>query len=147
MHSERYSFDFGRRSYGFSKFEHPKTGRRLGMHQEPTAFNLRRDLLQQYQPFSAHRRLPVGEPRVVAVWVRFVADKTGTDWIADTYENNRYSSDFRLSNCRHQVGVGDQNVRREAHQLHEGGAYRAGIPAGKPGINADVARFLPTELL
>src|SRR5262249_57477013 len=107
----------------------------LGMHQDPDAFDLGSDLFEQPQPFFDQRRLPIGEPGDVAGGARFVIDKTGTDWITDTYENIRYGADFRLNNPRHQIGIGDQQVRCEAHQLRENGAYSAGIPPGKPDIN------------
>jgi hypothetical protein len=65
------------------------------MHHKPDAFDFGRDLLEERQPFSANRTLPIGKPREVAVGTRFVADKTGTNRIADAYENNRYGANFR----------------------------------------------------
>jgi hypothetical protein len=65
------------------------------MHHEPDAFDLGRDLLEQFQPLSAHRRrIPIGEPSEIAVGARVVADKAGTDRITNKYENNWYSADF-----------------------------------------------------
>jgi len=75
------------------------------------------------------------------------ADKTGTQRIAHAYKNNRQGADFRLNNRRHQVSIGDPHVWCEAHQFHKGGAYPAGIRARKTNVNADVAPFLPTQLL
>src|SRR5262249_61035786 len=118
-----------------------------GIESELGALDPGRPLLEQLNLFSAHRHLPIGNPREVAGWARLVAEITGTDRIADRYENNRYSADFRLNSRRHQVGVGDQHIRCEAHQLHEGRAYPAGIREGKASINADIAPFLPTKLL
>ncbi len=117
------------------------------MHHEADAFDLGRGLLEQLQPFPTHRRrVPIGEPRQVAVGTRIVADKTGTDGIANKYENNWYGADFRLNNRRHQIGVGDQDVRCEAHQLHDDGACLAGISRRKANIDVDIAPFLPTQL-
>jgi hypothetical protein len=105
------------------------------------------NLFQQLQPLFAQRRSPIGEPREVTGGAGFVTDKAGTDRIADTYENNRYGADFRLNNRRHQVGVSDQRVRSETHQLREDSAYPAGIRRGKVDIDEDIAPFLPTQLL
>ena len=75
------------------------------------------------------------------------ADKTGTQRIAHAYKNNRQGADFRLNNRCHQISIGDQHVRCEAHQLQKGGAYPASVRPGKANINADIAPFLPTQLL
>src|SRR5215475_8638007 len=97
--------------------------------------------------FSAdRRRVPIGEPCEVAVGTRIVADKTGTDRIANKYENYWYGADFLLNNRRHQISVGDQHVRCEAHQPPEHGACPAGIGRRKTNINADIAPFLPAQL-
>src|SRR5262249_46069236 len=115
------------------------------MQHEPDAFDLGRDLFEQLKPFSAHSwRVPIGEPREVAVGPRIVADKTGTDRIANKYKNDWCGADFRLNNRRHQIRVGDKEVRCEAHQLHEHGAYPAGNRRRKANINADIASFLAT---
>src|SRR5215831_17123618 len=147
MHTECHQLDLERRGQGFSKFEEPNTGGRLGIDQESDAFDLGRDLFEQLQPFSAHRHVPVCEPREVAVGTRLVVDKTGTDRIADACKNNRQSADFRLNNLRHQISVGDQHVRCQADQFHKDGACSTGIRAGKTNINADIAAIVPTQLL
>jgi hypothetical protein len=89
---------------------------------------LGRNFLEQLQPFSANRTLPIGEASEVAIGTRFVANKTRTDWIADAYENNRDGADFRLNNRRHQVGVGDQHVRSTSMITTGICARRNGVP-------------------
>src|SRR5262249_8766975 len=83
MHTEYHQLDLECRGQGLSKIEEPNTGGRLGIDHEPDAFDLGRDLLEQLQPFSAHRHVPVCEPREVAVGTGLVVDKTRTDRIAD----------------------------------------------------------------
>jgi hypothetical protein len=95
MHTKCYQLDFERRRSAFSGFEELDVSGCLGMHHPADAFDLGRDLLEQPQPFSSNRRLPIGESREVAVGARLVADKIGADRVADAYENNRYGSDFR----------------------------------------------------
>ena len=84
MHTESDQLDLECRSPGFSKFEEVNTGGSLRMHHVPDALNRRHDLLEKLQPFSAHRALPIGEPREVGVGTRLVADKTGTNRISNS---------------------------------------------------------------
>src|SRR5262245_5225885 len=147
MHTKRYWLKLERRGCCFTKFEKPKTSDGLGIHHDPDAFDLGRDLLEEPKPFSGNRTLPIGEPREVGVGTRFVANKTGLDRIADAYENNRYSADFRLNNRRHQISVRDQHVWCQIHQLHKGGAHLVGVRRREVNINADIAPFVPTQIL
>src|SRR5215471_5687832 len=73
MHTESDQLDLECRSPDFCKFEEVNTGGRLGMHHVPDALNLRHDLLEKLQPFSAHRAFPIGESCKVAVGTSFVA--------------------------------------------------------------------------
>src|ERR1700737_664477 len=60
MHTERHQLDLERRGQGFSRFEVPDVGRRLGMHHEPDAFDLGRDSLSS----SSHFPLIAGESQL-----------------------------------------------------------------------------------
>src|SRR5262245_3604488 len=147
MHTERYWLNLERRGCRLTKFKKPKTSGRLGMHHDPDAFDFGRDLLEKPNPFSGNRTLPIGESCEVAVGTRFVANKTGTDRIADAYENNRYSADFSLNNRRHQISIGDQHVWCETHQLRNSGSCPAGVRRRKANVNADIAPFVPPQIL
>src|SRR5262249_38456846 len=84
MHIERHELDLERRGEGFGRFEEYNMGRGLRMPHEPDTLDMRRDLLEQLQPFSAHCwRVPICEPSEVVVGPRIVADKTGADGITD----------------------------------------------------------------
>src|SRR5262249_32144665 len=120
--------------------------RRLGMHHESGSVDFRRDLFEQFQPFSTHRRgIPIGETPDVAVGASLGPDKTGTDWIADIHENNWRGVHFRTNYRRHQIGIGDQYIGPEIHQLNEDGAYSLGIRGGKANIDLEIAPLLPAQ--
>jgi hypothetical protein len=55
-----HQLDLERRGQGFSRFEVPDVGRRLGMHHEPDAFDLGRDSLSS----SSHFPLIAGESQL-----------------------------------------------------------------------------------
>src|SRR6516165_10430914 len=139
--------DLERRAHGLNLFEEPDENRYLGLHHEPDAFDIGRNLLKKLQPFSADRTVPVGKSCEVAIGTRFVVNVTGADRIAHAYENNRYGVDFRPNNARDEVGVGDQHVRCEPHQLPKVVAHPVSVRPWKAYIDADIAPFVPTQLL
>src|SRR5262249_15896473 len=101
MHADTDQLDLECRGPGFSKFEEVNTGGRLGGHHVPDSIDFGPALPEKLQPFSSHRAFPIGEPREVGIGTRLVVDKTGTDRIGDSYENNWDDADFRLNNGRH----------------------------------------------
>jgi hypothetical protein len=60
---------------------------------------LRRDLLEQLQPFSQHRRVVGAEPRDVAAGSREALNKAQPDAIDHEYEDDRYRA-RPLPQCR-----------------------------------------------
>src|SRR5262249_35104667 len=146
-YSKRHQLNLERRAHGFNRFEEPDKNRYLGLHHEPDAFNIGRNLLKKLQPFSANRAVPVGEACEVTIRARFVVNVTAADRIAHAYENNRCGADFRPNNGRHEVGVGDQHVRCETRQLSKGGAYPVSVRCRKANIDVDIAPIVPTQLL
>src|SRR6516165_7759403 len=83
-----HQLDLERSAHGFSRFEEPDKNRYFGLHHEPDAFDIGRNLLKKLQPFSADRTVPVGESGEVAVGTRFVVNITRADRIPHAYENS-----------------------------------------------------------
>jgi hypothetical protein len=105
--------------------------------------HVRRDLLEQFQPFSAYAVFIQHEASGVAARPRQAVDETGADWIGD--ERERHGA-INLLDCRHALGArGEDDVGSQRDQFHCVFASRIGIACEPTIVNAHVAADGPAE--
>src|SRR6516225_2113717 len=105
----------------------------------------RRDLLQQFEPFSHQRRVKGAEPGDIAAGSREALNKALSDGIGHPYENDWYCARL-LPQRRDRRGRRCQDcVRRQADQLRGIGRRQSWIAGGKSVVDLDILALDPPE--
>ena len=82
------------RCAGFDRIqkERPVARSGLGIKDHGNSLDVRRNVLENLQPFSAHRKLEIREAGYVAARVRQIPDITVSHGVGDGNENDRYGT-------------------------------------------------------
>src|SRR6516162_10254603 len=121
------------------------TGWYGGVPKDRHARHARRDLFEQFQPFSAYAVFIQHEASGVAARPRQAVDETGADWIGDEREHDRHGAIDPLD-CHHALGArGEDDVGSQCDQFHCVFASRIGIACEPTIVNAHVAADSPAE--
>ena len=104
-----------------------------------------RDLLEQLEPFSHHRRVNGAEPGDVAAGPREALNKAQPDGIAHEYENDRYRARLLLQRRDRRRGACENCVRRQADQFCRIGLEESWIARGKAVVDPDILTLDPPE--
>ena len=106
-----------------------------------------RDLLEQFQPFSAHAIFEQGKSGGVASRPRQACDEAGADGIADTHEHDGHLA-RRLQQRRQRRGPIDHDgIRRQRDQLGRAPAQEFAVARTDAVLDPDVAPHDPSQLL
>src|SRR5262245_65709852 len=70
----------------------------------------RRDLLEQFEPFSRHRELEIGEPGGVAAWPCQTFDKPAADRVGDGREHDWDRAGLLLLDLGYRRAMRDDEV-------------------------------------
>ena len=126
--------------------ELPDPGGYGGIPKDRHARHVRRDLLEQLQPFPAKAEFEIHEPGGVAARPRQAIDEAGGDRIGDGREHDRHRAG-RLQQRRHGRGaVGKDDIGRERRQFRRVSANVVGIGRGPAGVDPHVAADGPARL-
>src|SRR6516165_6203526 len=121
------------------------TGWYGGVPKDRHARHARRDLFEQFQPFSAYAVFIQHEASGVAARPRQAVDETAADWIGDEREHDRHGAIDPLD-CHHALGArGEDDVGSQCDQFHCVFASRIGIACEPTIVNAHVAADSPAE--
>src|SRR2546421_13007020 len=90
--SNRAQLDTERRRHGLQSAQLSGARGYRSISKDCNALEVRRDLLQQLEPFPADAVLEIGEPGRIAARARQAVDKTGTDRIGHQHEHDRHGA-------------------------------------------------------
>jgi hypothetical protein len=103
----------------------------------------RHDLLEQFQPFSAHAVFEQHEAGDIAAGPRQVVDEARADRIGDVGEHDRDGAGNPLK-CRHALrATGQDDIRRERDQFRRIFAFQLDIIRPPADVNLHVAAVAP----
>jgi len=109
--------------------------------------HLRRNLLEQFQPFAAKPVFEIHEAGNVAAWPRQAIDEARADRIGHGREHDRQGAGEMLQ-CRHaDGGVGQEDVRCERDQFLRVSARPVGIVLAPADVDPYIAGIAPAQLL
>ena len=135
-----------RRRHGLDGGKLAGAGALGGIPKDRRSRYVRRDLLEQFQPFPAHAVFDIHETGGVAARPRQAVDEAGADRIGDNREHDRHGAG-RLQQRPHGRGaVGQDDVRRERGQFRCVSANFGGIGRGPADVDPDVAADGPAQL-
>src|SRR5262245_4662658 len=72
----------------------------------------RRDLLEQFQPFSAKAEFELRKASGVAAWARQTVHETGPHWIAGNWKHDRHGAGCLQQRRNRTIAMSENNVRR-----------------------------------
>ena len=133
-------------SIGGRKNEPPATATR-GLNRIADPPKLRRDLLQQLEPFSAHRRFDIGEAGGVAAGPGEACGELLADGIGHGDENDRDRAGLGKQGSDRRRAPGEEHVRLQAHQLLAGSGEAVPVAGRETIIDAEVRPVGPAEAL
>src|SRR5262249_15340854 len=108
---------------------------------------VRHNLLEQFNRFSAHRILLAGKAGDVAARPRQAIDEAGADRIGDDREHDRNGAGRLTQGPQCGAGKSHDDVRPERDQFGREFANAIGIPCGPAVIDPHVAALGPARLL
>jgi hypothetical protein len=86
-------------------------GRSVRVENNRNTGNMRRNLLERFQPFCPNCKLEVGESGDIAARPRQVLRKSLSDWIGHLHEYDRDLPRMLLESGRHRRAVGQDHIR------------------------------------
>ena len=122
---------------------HIGRGRRV-IHQDG-AGDPRHDLLEQFDPFAAQRRLDVDETRDVATRTRKTFDESAADGIGNDDEHDGDGFGFVLKGGGDPGGVSQQHIGLQCDQFIREGVHPIDIGGGIADDDLDVATLHPSQ--
>src|SRR6516225_3331703 len=105
----------------------------------------RRDLLEQFEPFSHQRRVKGAEPGDVAAGSREALNKALSDGIGHPYENDWDCARLLLQRRDRRRRRCQNYVQRQADQLRGIGRRQSWIAGGKSVVDLDILALDPPE--
>ena len=109
--------------------------------------HVRRDLLEQLQPFRAHAVFEIVKPVALPPGRARLATKPAPTGSSDVREHDRHGAG-RLQQRRHgRAASGQNDVRRERDQFRRVSANVVGIACGPAVVDPHVAAVGPAQLL
>ena len=133
-------------SIGGRKNEPPATATR-GLNRIPTRRRLGRELFQQLEPFSAHRRFDIGEAGGVAAGPGEACGELLAERIGRRDENDRDRAGLGKQGSDRSRAPGEEHVRLQAHQLLAGSGEAVPVTGRETIIDAEVRPVGPAEAL
>ena len=118
-----------------------------GFPQHRDALHIRRDLLEQLQPFAADRIFEVGKAGDVAARPRQARDVAGADRIGDQREHDRNGAALHQQRRDGGAGMGEDDLGRERDELGRLLAQRRGVAGAEAVVDPDVLADGPARLL
>src|SRR5215470_19171541 len=109
--------------------------------------HVRRDLLEQFQPFPAQTIFLSGKTRGVAPRPRQARDVTGTDGVGDRSKHDRQSAGGLLYRREAWAVGSEDNVRRERNQIGRISAIAFNFACHPAIIDLHVLANRPTQFL
>jgi hypothetical protein len=97
------------------------TGVSLGAEQESRSRNARCDFFEQFNPFSANRRLEIGKSGQIAARPRETRNHTADNWVGQVNEHNRHRLCLPKQFCCQRCAVCDDDVGGVAKQFRRVG--------------------------
>ena len=122
--------------------------RRCRVEQQGHAVDVRRDLLEQFNPLPGHRALHDDETGDVATRPRKARDEAAGDWIGDLRKNDRDGSRLLQQSRRvgRTVGKNEVGTRRDKFPRESLSQFR--VAGHRPArVDTDIAALGPAELL
>src|SRR5215471_13166817 len=120
--------------------------RRVRVEEERDALDGRGDLLERFQPFSAHREFEIEESGDVAARPRHTGDEAAAERINDVHQQDWDGVRFLHERGYRRRGHADNEVGHEIDQLPSECAHLSG-PANAPTkFDAEVTAFRPAQL-
>src|SRR5262245_7167537 len=116
------------------------------MEDECSSGYLRRNLLEQFQPFASHGGLETSESGDVPARSRVIRKKAVSDRIGHVHEHNRKRASFPQQCGDHGSVLANDNVGYSVDQLLRKGSCLVGTPGGPADIDGDIAPVRPTQL-
>ena len=111
------------------------------------AGHLRRDPLQQFEPFTRHRWFVAGEARDVAAWGHEALHEAGVDWIEILNKNDGYCVRLLPDRRGHGRRNDNYNVGLQCHELSCQGFHCVDRTAGPTLFDPNVAALRPSQCL
>ena len=105
-----------------------------GITQDGNASHLRRDLLEQFQPFPACSVLEIRKTGEVAPWPCQARGEAAADRVNDTHEHDRQVAGRLLQRPCADAAMRDDDVRCEVNQFRRVAAKAVRIAARAPAI-------------
>src|SRR5262245_46112527 len=140
-------FHVERRRQGPDDAELADSGGVRGISKDCHSRYTRRDLLQQFQPFSAQAVFVRHEAGSVAARPRQAVDEACTDRIADNWEHDRHGAGCQQQWAHGRGAKSKDDVRRERDQFRRVSANVGDTGCGPASVDAHVTADCPPQLL
>ena len=115
--------------------------------QDPDPSKVWRDLFQQLEPFSAHRRFDIGEAGGVAARPSQACGELLAERIGRRDENDRDRAGLGKQGSDRNRAPGEEHVRLQGHQLLAGSGEAVLVTGRETIIDAEVRPVGPAEAL
>jgi hypothetical protein len=101
---------------------------------------------EQFQHFSKHGELHVGEASNVAAWSRQVFNEALAERIDHRRKNDRYRAGLLAQRRNRGAAVGQDHIGARLDQLRHKSPRALGVAGGPARVDAKIAAFRPAEL-
>src|SRR5262249_9659403 len=128
-------------------YERSSKWRRVWVEEECRALDRRGDLLERFQPFSAHREFEIEKSGHVAAGSRHTGDEAAAEWIDNVHEQDWDGVRFLHERGYRRRGHTDNQVGLEIDEVPSDCAHPSGPASAPTKFDADVAAFRPAQLL
>src|SRR5207237_8747802 len=108
------------------------------------AWQVRRNLLKQFEPFAANRELEHAEPGEIAARPRDIRNEALLDRIRDLHEYDRDRASGLLDRYEVGCGRGHDHVGCQTNQLRCIGACKYGITSAPANIDVEISALCPS---
>jgi hypothetical protein len=133
--------------HGLDGSELPGPGALRGIPNDRNSRHAWRNLLEQFQPFTAHAEFEIGKAGDVAARARQAIDKAGSDRISGLSEHDRYVAARLHQRCDDLTARGKYDVWRERDKFRSVSPILVGSARTPAVIDLQVAADNPAQFL